>query len=87
MGKNERVEGQDSLHTAGSTTGYLFSATLGSHYFCFKLPIFPYCKMACLMKSHFPAFCHDVYSTLLLVWIPCLRLLPFGINQMIYAFL
>ena len=27
MGKSERVEGQESLHTAGGPTGYLFSAT------------------------------------------------------------
>jgi len=61
VGKSERVEGQESLHTAASPTGYLCSATSGSHYFCFELQILPYCKMACLMKSPFPTFCHDVY--------------------------
>jgi len=28
MGKNQRVEGQESLHTAGDQTGYLCSATV-----------------------------------------------------------
>jgi len=29
MGKSERAEGQESLHTAGGPTGYLSLATVG----------------------------------------------------------
>jgi len=32
MGKSERVEGQESLHTVGGPAGYLCSATLQSRY-------------------------------------------------------
>ena len=32
MGKSERVEGQESLHTAGGPAGYLCSATIQSRH-------------------------------------------------------
>ena len=38
MGNSERVEGQESLHTAGGPTDYLWSATV-SNKFVYKIKI------------------------------------------------